>query len=121
MSLCVLGIVLSRVVCAADVDVPNTAESIAKGRALYLNLCSACHGIDGKALIDVVSNATDLTDPGEYKSGSDNASIVKSIRDGVGAVMPAWGMVLKDPVDIQHLRNFIQSLWPEAQRPPVVK
>ena len=106
---------------AADVAVPNTADSIGKGRALFLNLCAGCHGVDGKAQIDVVANATDLTDPSGYKNGSDVATITKSIRDGSGAVMPAWGPVLKDPADIGHLLNYVRSLWPEAQRPPIVK
>ena len=112
---------LTGFVLAAEVDVPNTTESINKGRVLFMNLCTQCHGRDGKAQIDVVSNATDLTDPSGYKHGSDSASIDKSIRDGAGAVMPAWGTVLKDPADIDHLRNFIESLWPEAQRPPMVQ
>jgi mono/diheme cytochrome c family protein len=110
-----------RMVFADEIAVPNTAESINRGRALFMTLCTQCHGHDGKAQIDVVSNATDLTDPSGYRNGRDNASIAKSIKDGAGAVMPAWGAVLKDPADIAHLRNFIQSLWPEAQRPPVVK
>jgi mono/diheme cytochrome c family protein len=108
-------------VFADDADVPYTVESINKGRALFVTLCTACHGQDGKAQIDVVANATDLTDPSGYKHGSDNASIDKSIKDGAGAVMPAWGPVLKNPADIVHLRNFIQSLWPENQRPPLQK
>jgi mono/diheme cytochrome c family protein len=105
---------------ANDVDVPNTVTSINKGRLLYMTLCTACHGHDGKAQIDVVSNATDLTDPGAYNFGSDVASIDKSIRDGVGATMPAWGPTLRDPADIGHLRNYLRSLWPQAQRPAVV-
>ena len=106
---------------ADDSDVTNTVESINKGRVLFANLCTACHGHDGKAQIDVVADATDLTDPSGYRNGNDRASILKSIRDGAGAAMPAFGTVLKNPADIGHLRNFIQSLWPTEQRPPIVK
>jgi cytochrome c oxidase cbb3-type subunit III len=110
---------LSAQILSAD-DTPNTSESIAKGRTLFANLCAQCHGHDGRAQIDVVADATDLTDPSAYRNGSDPDSIVKSIRDGAGAGMPAWRSELKD-TDIAHLRNFIQSLWPPAQRPPLSK
>lgn len=108
-------------VLAAESEVANTAASIAKGRGLFMNLCTQCHGRDGRAQVDVVADATDLTDPAGYRDGSDDAAIARSIREGAGAGMPAWGAVLKAPSDIGHLRNFIQSLWPEAQRPAVVK
>jgi mono/diheme cytochrome c family protein len=106
---------------AADVNVSNTAESINKGRGIYMTLCTECHGRNGKAQVDVVSDATDLTDPSRYRNGSDDAAIFKSIKDGAGTGMPPWGAVLKSEEEIGHLRNFIRSLWPEAKRPPVVK
>ena len=117
-----LALSFMSVLCsAAELNVPNTQESINKGRALFQTLCTQCHGHDGKAQIDVVANATDLTDPTAYLHGSDDAAIEKSIRDGAGAIMPAWGTELRNPDDIGHLRNFIQSLWPEDKRPALVE
>jgi mono/diheme cytochrome c family protein len=108
-------------VVAADADVPNTAESIAKGRALYMTLCTQCHGNNGKAQVEAVSDATDLTEPQLYRDGTTDAAIYKSIKDGAGSGMPPFATVLKKESDFGDLRNFIKSLWPAAQRPPVVK
>lgn len=89
------------------------SESVAKGRALYMTYCTPCHGNDGKSLVEAVSDATDLTEPKLYRSGSSDADIERSIRDGVGGVMPPWGTVIGKGDDIRHLRNFIKSLWPK--------
>jgi cbb3-type cytochrome c oxidase subunit III len=104
-----LGIVASANIFAA---VPTNAESINKGRALYMSNCTACHGNDGKSQVDVVSNATDLTEPLLYHNGATDADISRSIRDGIGGVMPAWGAVFNNEESIEHLKNFIKSLWP---------
>ena len=101
----------------AGAEVPYTPESIAKGRAAYLLYCTQCHGNDGKSQVDVVSNATDLTEPTLYHSGTSDAEIDRSIREGVNGVMPAWGSALTDAETIGHMRNYIKSLWPAAQRP----
>ncbi|MBK9520754.1 MAG: c-type cytochrome [Rhodocyclaceae bacterium] len=104
-----LGIVASFNIFAAT---PPGAESISKGRALYMSNCTACHGNDGKSQVDVVSNATDLTEPLLYHNGTTDADITRSIRDGVGGVMPAWGAVFNNEESIENLKNFIKSLWP---------
>jgi mono/diheme cytochrome c family protein len=104
---------------AGEPAVPYTRESIEKGRALYANLCTECHGRDGKSLVDVISDATDLTEPDLYRNGSSDAAIDQSIRDGAGSGMPPYGSRLKSGDDVGHLRNFIKSLWPEARHPPL--
>jgi len=106
---------------AGEADVPYTAESIGKGRGLYMTLCTECHGRNGKAQVEAVSDATDLTDPARYRNGSTDAAIYKSIKEGAGAGMPPFGAVLKTEADFGNLRNFIYSLWPEAKRTTVVK
>jgi mono/diheme cytochrome c family protein len=100
--------------------IPNTAKSIGQGKLLYGSLgCSNCHGNDGKALIDIVANATDLTEPKVWKNGSDEGLIFRSIRDGAGMAMPPFKMEVTSQEDLWHLVNFIRSLWPQGQRPPV--
>lgn len=100
--------------------IPNTAKAIGRGRALYSTLgCAACHGNDGKALIEVVANATDLTDPSVWKSGSAEGLIFRSIRDGAGIAMPQFRTQVAEQEDIWYLVHFIRSLWPEGQRPAV--
>ena len=70
---------------ALENPVPNTEASTTRGQRLYLFLgCRDCHGTDGKALIEVVANATDLTDPGVWLNGTDAGLIFRSIRDGAG-------------------------------------
>jgi len=97
-------------------DVAYSLASVAKGKALFLSNCTACHGNDGKSQVDVISDATDLTEPLLYRHGISDTDIETSIRSGRGGVMPAWGSTFK-PDEIAHLRNFIKSLWPEDKRP----
>jgi mono/diheme cytochrome c family protein len=98
--------------------VPFSNASIAAGKQLYgLNNCAACHGADGKALIDVVANATDLTSPQLYDHGTKVGEIFKSIRDGAASAMPSYKGKIAKEADIWNLVNFIQSLWPADKQP----
>ena len=97
--------------------VPYTKASIARGRILYTNDCTGCHGNDGKAQVDVIADATDLTEPKLWKSGSTEGEVFRSIRDGAGISMPPYKNQIQKEEDLWHLVNYIRSLWPEAQRP----
>jgi cbb3-type cytochrome c oxidase subunit III len=100
--------------------VSNTAKSIARGKLLFVTSgCVSCHGNDGKALIEVVANATDLTNPKVWKNGTAEGQIFRSIRDGAGGAMPAFKGQIGQEEDVWNLVNFIHSLWPQDQRPPV--
>jgi mono/diheme cytochrome c family protein len=100
--------------------IPNTLKSIGQGRTQYGLLgCAGCHGNDGKALIEVVANATDLTNPDVWKNGTEEGLIFRSIRDGAGLAMPPFKMQVTAPEDLWHLVNFVRSLWPEGRRPAV--
>jgi mono/diheme cytochrome c family protein len=101
--------------------VANTAASIRRGRLLFATSgCVSCHGTDGKALIEVVANATDLTNPKVWKNGTAEGQIFRSIRDGAGVAMPAFKGQITQEQDVWNIVNFIHSLWPQDQRPPVV-
>lgn len=101
--------------------VPNTSKSIGRGKRLYqVHGCANCHGADGKALIEVVATATDLTDPSVWKNGTDEGLLFRSIRDGAGLAMPPFRTEVTEQDDLWHLVNFVRSLWPEGQRPPIV-
>ncbi len=97
-----------------------TKKSIAQGKNLFLRYCAACHGPDGKAQVDVVADATDLTSPKLYKSGTTDGEIFRSIRDGAGETMPPFKTQITNESDLWHLVNYIHSLWPEGSRPAVV-
>jgi mono/diheme cytochrome c family protein len=99
---------------------PNTAKSITRGKVLYGTLgCVDCHGADGKALIEIVANATDLTNPAVWKNGTGEGQIFRSLRDGAGLAMPPFKTQVDTPEDLWHLVNYIRSLWPAGQKPPV--
>ena len=69
--------------------------------------------------VDVVADATDLTSPAAYKSGSTEGEIFRSIRDGAGETMPPFKTQIEGDTDLWHLVNFIRSLWPDSMRPPL--
>jgi mono/diheme cytochrome c family protein len=97
--------------------VPFNKDSITRGRILFIRDCKECHGADGKSQVDVVANATDLTEPKFWTSGTSEGEIFRSIRDGAGDAMPPFKAKIENEKDIWHLVNFIRSLWPEPARP----
>jgi mono/diheme cytochrome c family protein len=101
--------------------VPYTKDSINKGRILFARDCAACHGADGKAEVDVVANATNLTEPQLWRSGTSEGEIFRSIRDGAGEAMPPFKAQFQKDEEIWGLVNFIRSLWPEPQRPKLLE
>jgi mono/diheme cytochrome c family protein len=101
--------------------VPFTRKSISQGRDTFLRNCVGCHGDNGKALIDVVADATDLTDPKAFRDGTSDGEIFRSIRDGAGASMPSFKSQIEREDDLWNLVNFIHSLWPAEAQPPLQK
>ena len=101
--------------------VPFTKKTISEGRDIFLRNCVGCHGSDGKAQIDVVANATDLTDPKAFRDGNTDGEIFRSIRDGAGASMPSFKSEIDKEEDLWRLVNFIHSLWPTEAQPPLQK
>ncbi|MGI9287699.1 MAG: c-type cytochrome [Pseudomonadales bacterium] len=101
--------------------VPYSSASVTKGKALYLRYCTECHGTNGKAQVDVIADATDLTEPEAWYSGTSEGEIFHSIRDGAGVAMPPFSFQIKEETDIWHLVNFVRSLWPADQRPALAE
>ena len=101
--------------------VPFSKASIARGKVLYARECTECHGADGKSLVDVVANATDLTKPEAWKSGTSEGEIFRSIRDGAGDAMPPFADKVSKEEDLWHMVNFVRSLWPDSARPKLVE
>ncbi len=93
---------------------PADEASVARGAQTFQQYCTECHGRDGRAQVDVISDATDLTDPGAYYNGSSEQEIFNSIAFGAGVAMPAFETQLGSEQEIWHLVNFIRSLWTEA-------
>jgi mono/diheme cytochrome c family protein len=95
--------------------VAYSEESIAAGAQLYQQFCTECHGKDGRAQMDVISDATNLTEPDEYYNGSTQQDIFTSIKNGAGVGMPPWSSQINDD-GTWNLVNFIRSLWTDEQR-----
>jgi mono/diheme cytochrome c family protein len=100
--------------------VPYSLDSIERGKTLFERHCTECHGPDGKAHMDVIADATDLTAPDRWYSGTERQEVFSSIRDGAGVSMPPYQAEFEDP-QIWDLVNFTQSLWPEDRRPKLEK
>jgi mono/diheme cytochrome c family protein len=99
--------------------VANSKKSIDRGRVIFLQNCTSCHGENGKAEGSLIADATDLTSPQLYKNGTSEGEIFRSIRDGAGDQMPAFKSQLDNETDLWNLVNFVRSLWPAAKRPAV--
>jgi len=78
----------------------------AKGKQIFADNCVACHGEDGKGNQDL--GAPNLTDK-IWLYGSDEASLIETIANGRGGVMPAWEGRL-DPATIKAMAVYVHSL-----------
>ncbi|HLH96406.1 MAG TPA: cytochrome-c oxidase, cbb3-type subunit III [Xanthobacteraceae bacterium] len=66
---------------------------LARGAKIFADNCSPCHGLDGKGNHDF--GAPNLTGA-VWLYGSDKATIVETVTNGRGGVMPAWSERLDD-------------------------
>ena len=80
--------------------------SAGRGRALYAENCVSCHGERGTGQRDV--GAPSLAD-GIWLFGGDKASVVRSISEGRGSVMPTWSERL-DPAVVKMLTIYVHTL-----------
>jgi mono/diheme cytochrome c family protein len=99
--------------------IPMSDASVKAGRVVYAKICRACHGLQAKG--DGVtappgSHPANLVDA-EWKYGSSDAEIFKTIKGGVKPydVMEPWGKKISD-TDIWNTINFLHDL--AKPRPP---
>jgi cytochrome c oxidase cbb3-type subunit 3 len=78
----------------------------AAGKKVFADNCASCHGEAGKGNQDL--GAPDLTDK-IWLYGSDEATIIETITNGRGGVMPAWVDRL-DPSTIKAMAVYVHSL-----------
>ena len=95
---------------------PSSSKSIAAGKATFQRLCAECHDEDGKALAQMMGPAADLTDPTRWKFGTGDAHVFRSIRDGAGTAMPAFGKQLTSD-QVWEIVHFIRSIGPASFKP----
>ena len=100
---------------------PHTRKSIGRGRAIFVRYCAECHDRDAKALSQIIADATNLTEPGLYRSGTTPGEMFVAIRDGAGLEMPPFSFDIRREEDMWHMVNFLRSLWPEDKRPKLLE
>ena len=71
----------------------HDAVLAAKGKETFMQICAACHGVDGKG--NQALGAPNLTDR-IWLYGGSLATISETIRNGRNNKMPAWGEFLGD-------------------------
>jgi cytochrome c oxidase cbb3-type subunit 3 len=78
----------------------------AEGAKIFAENCVACHGENGKGNLEVGSK--DLT-ANIWLYGGEEATIIETITNGRGGVMPAWDGRL-DPVTLKAMAVYVHSL-----------
>lgn len=79
---------------------------LAAGKQIFAENCVACHGEDAKGNPEL--GAPNLTDK-IWLYGGDEATIIETITNGRGGVMPAWIGRL-DPTTIKAMAVYVHSL-----------
>lgn len=81
-------------------------QAVSMGARLYRDNCAACHGMN--ALGSRVVGAPNLLD-GDWLYGDDTETVLASILDGRGGVMPGWdGLLGRDGVN--EVAAYVLSL-----------
>ena len=76
-----------------------------RGKALFAEACSACHGPDGKGMVGVAPNLADKI----WLYSSSEASIIETITKGRVNRMPAYGEFLGD-AKVHLLTAYVYGL-----------
>jgi cytochrome c oxidase cbb3-type subunit III len=84
----------------------DDAEAAGRGDKVFAANCTPCHGADAKG--NPKLGAPDLTDELWLYAG-DKVTVMETIRNGRGGVMPAWAARL-DPETIKELAIYVHSL-----------
>lgn len=86
------------------VALAGNPDALAIGQKLFLLNCAQCHASDGGG----TRGFPNLTD-NDWLYGGDPKTLVATITDGRGGVMPAWGPSLGD-AKIKDVANYVMSL-----------
>lgn len=95
--------------------IPATADSVSRGRDLYLANCAACHGLTG--IGDGLTAAGMLPGPGDLRisvpARSDGALAYVIASGTVATRMPPFSTTLSEN-DRWDLVNYLRATWPEG-------
>ena len=104
-----------------------TLASLERGKELFIQSCSACHGVrgrsDGASTKKIVSIATDaiwprnLSKPWKFRRGDKRKQIFQTLRTGLSlTAMPMFSPRIFKDEQIWDLVNYVQTLSP-SQKP----
>lgn len=99
------------------------ANVVTAGKAIYQDLCSACHQVDGKGVANMFPNLSQIA----TVSANDPATVLRVIlqgaqsvatdREPTGPAMPAFGWQLGDE-EVAAVATYIRNSWGH-KAPPV--
>ena len=106
-----------------------TLDSLARGKELFVQTCSACHGIrgrsDGASTKKIVSVPTDaiwprnLTQPWTFRRGNQRKQLFLTLRTGLSlTAMPMLSHRIFKDEQVWDLVHYVQTLAP-SQKPAV--
>ena len=84
------------------------------GKATFISICSSCHGLEGIATLDYAPSFAKCE-----RLQQPDATLMVSVRDGIGGRMPPWGTILSENqiLDaIAYARTFCKR--PPSNPPP---
>jgi cytochrome c oxidase cbb3-type subunit 3 len=84
----------------------RAGADLAAGKQIFADNCAACHGDEAKGNPEL--GAPNLTDK-IWLYGSDEATIIETVTNGRGGVMPAWTGRL-DPTTVKAMAVYVHSL-----------
>jgi cytochrome c oxidase cbb3-type subunit 3 len=91
---------------------PADATLAAAGETRFQQLCSACHGLDGKGMAAL--GAPNLTDD-VWLYGGDAGTLEQTVTNGRNGQMPAWGEKLGEQ-RVKLLAAYVTRLAQEGSR-----
>ncbi|MBM1143776.1 cytochrome-c oxidase, cbb3-type subunit III [Alcanivorax sp. ZXX171] len=100
-----LGPLMEQARTQAPSELAGNADAVQIGGRLFQDNCAACHGLDARGRTAI--GAPDLLDD-HWVHGGDEDTILASIREGRGGVMPAWGFLGYGRV--KNLAHYVRSL-----------
>jgi mono/diheme cytochrome c family protein len=91
-----------------------TQDSVARGKKIYTESCVVCHGVDGSGpegrTYNVAKKARDLSEPLNYRYGSSDQAIFRTIFYGVPSTPMGGYKKSLSQDDVWDIVNYLRSM-----------